>query len=282
MTYDDVLKWWKNKELKTVSDYEQALDNFQILFTCNSINIEGDNLSYHTTREIFEEQPISESGVLPRIMFEVRNQKFAFKSILRCLERKVPLSIEFLKKLHYVMLYGSYDQRRWDKGERPGEFKIGDYCVGMTDEGSAPDEVEDDIRDLFEELNTYNGDVLIAAAYMHVKFESIHPFADGNGRVGRTLLNYYLMLKGYPPMIIHNEDKSTYFMALEAYDRLGEIKGMQLFLMEQTIKTWQKRIAKPYTTKQIALARGLAPSVYKDLSDDELWELVGNYVSKIV
>lgn len=282
MNYADVLKWWQNKELKTVDDYEQVLNNFQIVFACNSINIEGDNLSYHTTREVFEEKPISESGVIPRLIFEARNQKFAFKSILRCLEKRVTLSVELLKKLHFVMLYGSYDQRRWDKGERPGEFKVGDYCIGISEEGSAPEEVESDIKELFDEVNEFEGDPIVAAAYMHARFETIHPFADGNGRVGRTLLNYYLMLKNYPPMIIHNEDKNVYFMALEAYDRLGEINGLQLFFIEQTIKTWKNRIARAYTNDQIQLARSLAPSVYNNLSDDELWGLVGNYVTKMM
>ncbi|MGE9963813.1 Fic family protein [Fusicatenibacter saccharivorans] len=49
---------------------------------------------------------------------------------------------------------------------------------------------------------------------MHLRFEEIHPFAGGNGRVGRTLLNYYLMTHDYPPMILYSEDKRTYYMAL--------------------------------------------------------------------
>lgn len=281
MTYNDVLMWWQSNELKTRLDYEQVLDNFQILFACNSMNIEGDNLSYHTTREIFEEQPLSGQGVIPRVVFEVRNQKFAFKSVLHCLVHKVPLSVELLKKIHYVMLYGSYDQNMWDKGERPGEFKIGDYRVGMIDEGSAPEDVESDIRELLNVINTFDGDPINAAAYLHAKFETIHPFADGNGRVGRTILNYYLMLRGYPPMVIHNEDKDIYFTALEAYDMLGEIKCLQTFLIEQTIKTWENRIKRPYTKEQIRLARSLAPSIYQNVSDYELWSIVGNYVKEI-
>ncbi len=282
MDYMSIVKWWQDKNLHTVDDYKTVLDNFQILFTCNSNNIEGSNISYHTTREIFEERPLSASGLTPRDIFEVRNQKFAFEFLLKALMNSVPIGIDFIKKLHYLLMYGSYDEIRWRKGERPGQFKVGDYCVGMTDEGSCPDEVVEDLSEVVEEINSTTGDILTIATYFHLKLESIHPFADGNGRVGRTLLNYFLMLHNYPPMVIYNEDKNTYYLGLEVFDRIGEISGMRDFFKEQTIKTWKNRMGKPkYTKEQIELARELAPSVYKDKTDDELWELVGNYVSKL-
>lgn len=67
---------------------------------------------------------------------------------------------------------------------------------------------------------------------------------DGNGRLGRTLLNYYLMIHDYPPTIIYNEDKDVYYMALEVFDRTGQINGFEKFLQEQTEKTWSNNFAK--------------------------------------
>jgi len=94
-----------------------------------------------------------------------------------------------------------------------------------------------------DELSEYeNKDTLKVAAYFHVRFEYIHPFADGNGRVGRTLLNYYLMLKDYPPVIIHDEDKAAYYAALDSYDESEEIEPMRLFLQKQIEKTWEKTL----------------------------------------
>lgn len=94
--------------------------------------------------------------------------------------------------------------------------------------------------DSFNEVNQSEADVLTTAAYLHLNFESIHPFADGNGRVGRILMNYYLMTHGYPPTIIHNEDKGIYYMALTVFDKTEKLDDFVEHIKEQTIKTWNK------------------------------------------
>ena len=147
-------------------------------------------------------------------------------------------------EFHRILMSGCYDSVRWDKGERPGHFKKNDYAVGMQEVGVFPDEVEDEIKDLLNEINSWDGDVLLAAAYFHARFENIHPFADGNGRTGRLLLNYYLLLQNYPPLIINSEDKNVYYLALEVYDHTEELSGLKLFLEEELNKTWQSKVNK--------------------------------------
>lgn len=80
-----------------------------------------------------------------------------------------------------------------------GEFKRHDYITGIYEIGSPASEVERELAELVEEINGYDGeDILKSAAYLHLKFEYIHPFADGNGRVGRTLTNYFLLINAHP------------------------------------------------------------------------------------
>ena len=99
-------------------------------------------------------------------------------------------------------------------------------------------ELLDDIND----LDTVNKDILKSAAYFHAKLENIHPFSDGNGRVGRLMMNYFLIIHNYPPIIIFEEDKKEYYSALEEYDKNIDLKPFITFLKEQSIKTWKNYI----------------------------------------
>ena len=130
-------------------------------------------------------------------------------------------------------------------GERPGEYKRHDYVTGREEVGASPEDVADEVRELLEELRSVASEiVLTAAAYFHAKFENIHPFADGNGRVGRLAMNYPLVLHGHPPIIIHEEDRTEYYVALEAWDARQELAPLREFLIRQTQKTWEKQIAR--------------------------------------
>ena len=140
------------------------------------------------------------------------------------------------------MTEGTYDERRYIvNGERPGEFKKHDYVTGKNEVGSQPVEVENDLAELLEEVNAIGAKApLKAGAYLHAHFENIHPFADGNGRVGRTLLNYWLMINDYPPIIVYEEDRRAYYDALQGYDEQENLPLLVQFLEAQTVKTWSR------------------------------------------
>ncbi len=161
------------------------------------------------------------------------------------------LTMELVKETHAVLAGGAYDERRFvEQGERPGEFKKHDYVTGEEEVGSLPEDVEADLAELLAELSEYEDkDTLKVAAYFHARFEYIHPFADGNGRVGRTLLNYYLMTHNHPPLIIFDEDKNAYYDALHAYDVSEELEPMAAFLRQQTERTWEKTLQREQRRK---------------------------------
>ena len=145
----------------------------------------------------------------------------------------------------------TYDSRRWQKGERPGTYKLGDYVTGKDEIVALAEDVPAEMQELINDMETVpNSKALIAAAFFHAKMENIHPFADGNGRTGRLAMNYFLVSHNHPPIVIHEEDRREYFKALEAWDNDQDLKPLIDFLRSQTVKTWKKQLDKADKTKR--------------------------------
>lgn len=197
--YSEIVNEWKQKEIKNENDLDVVLDNYKILFAYNSNVIENENTTYHDTREVFENgKIINYTGDL-RTLYEINNQKFCYEYLKPLIVKKEPLS----------------------------------------DVGVEAKDVEQYVVMLCDEVNLYRGEnPVTTSAFFHLNFESIHPFADRNGRVGRTLMNYILMINDHPPIIIYNEDKAAYYRALAVFDKTGKIDGFEQFIKEECEKTW--------------------------------------------
>ena len=247
--YTDVITYWQSLKIDSKEKLENALDNFRILFAYNSGAIENAEITYHDTREIFENgKIISFTGNL-RTIFEISNQKACYEYLLDKIIKREKISENLIKKVHELLTIGTYDERRYiSNGERPGEYKKHDYVTGREEVGTSANEVAKEIENLVNEVNSVNTNddenIIKIATYFHNKFENIHAFADGNGRVGRTLTNYILMTNNMPPLIVYDEDKKYYYAALEKYDKEDDIKSMIEFFKYQMEKTWEKTLGK--------------------------------------
>lgn len=248
--YSQVVELWQSYKIASAADLDKYLDSFRILFAFHSGKIENGEITYQDTREIFENGRVLNYTGNPRTLFEQQNQRLCYEFLKEKIIKKEPLSIELVMEIHKVLTGGTYDERRYiENEERPGEFKMHDYAIGVHEVGSAAKNVEKDLMELIAEVNAYEGkDVLKAAAYFHARFEYIHPFADGNGRVGRALMNYYLMTHNHPPLIVYNEDKRMYYECLQKYDETEDLNPLYEFLKYETEKTWEKAIKKKETT----------------------------------
>lgn len=241
--YEKILDFWREKKISSAEELEAAINGKIISLAYHSGKIENNSVTYNATREIFEHDGVVKYTGDLRTLFEIKNAKDAFKFFLRCFREKSPLDKNFILKLHEELTKNTYDERRWKIGERPGTFKKNDYVIGIGETGALPEDVDAEISDLLEEIKIFDEKKIITvAAYFHAKFENIHPFADGNGRVGRLALNYFFVRKNHPPIIIHEEDRNEYFAALESWDVAQELEPMKIFLIEQTIKTWRRNI----------------------------------------
>lgn len=243
--YEKTLVWWKEKKIETDAQLAEVLNGHSIAFAYHSGKIENDKITYNDTREIFENDGVTAYTGDLRTLFEIRNAKLANELFLTSFGEKRRMDEALVKEFQKLLTMNTYDARRWQLGERPGEYKKHDYVTGREEIGAAPEDVQEEMAELMDELqDLMQEDALTAAAYFHVKFENIHPFADGNGRTGRLAMNYLLVMLGHPPIVVHEEDRKEYYAALEAWDTKQDLKVMISFLRSQTVKTWRKRVEK--------------------------------------
>lgn len=238
-----VCKLWESKNVTNSSELEAAINGKVINLAYHSNKIENDNVTYNDTREIFERDGVTSYTGDLRTLFEIRNSKDAMENFYNAFDRKIAMSHDFVKEIQKQLTKNTYDTRRYKNGERPGSYKKHDYVTGKLEVGSMPEDVEGDMDELLSELMEIpEGKILISAAYFHVQFENIHPFSDGNGRTGRLLMNYLMVLHNHPPIIIFEEDRKDYYDALEQWDSQQDLQPMIDFLKVEAVKTWRREL----------------------------------------
>lgn len=190
----------------------------QIDLTYNSNHIEGSRLSHEQTRYIFETNTIgvTQEAVNVNDIVETVNH---FRCIDLIIEHATDeLSIDFIKELHKVLKTGTSDSRKnW--------FAVGDYKRLPNEVGGEETCPPEQVAERMEEMlaNYQNSkqqfeDILD----LHVRFERIHPFQDGNGRVGRLIMFKECLCSGIVPFIITDELKMFYYRGLSEW---GHVNG---------------------------------------------------------
>lgn len=183
---------------------EQQKEELAITFTYNTNAIEGSTISEAEVRGIILDKESPSKSLRDIHEAEAHNAVF-----LEMLEQRTPISNPLLLKWHKNIFNRS-------KPEQAGKYREYNVKVGSY---IAPDYREVKklmnklIRFIIEEMDNINQVEL--AAIVHYRFEKIHPFADGNGRIGRLLMNHILWFSGYPILIIEYKKRNFYYRALE-------------------------------------------------------------------
>lgn len=179
----------------------------QIDLTYNSNHIEGSRLTHDQTRFIFETKTlgVTDEAVKVDDIIETVNH---FRCIDLIIEgARMKLTESFIKQLHFILKSGTTDsQKSWFK---VGDYKMLENQVGGT-ETVKPSEVADAIKALLKEYNSRSKITFDDILDFHVRFESIHPFQDGNGRVGRLIMFKECLKHNIVPFIITEELKMFY------------------------------------------------------------------------
>lgn len=187
----------------------------QIDLTYNSNHMEGSRLTRNQTRYIFETNTVGVEN-------EVLNVDDVIETVnhFRCIDLVIDhaddiLSEKFIKELHLTLKNGTSDSRKdW--------FAVGEYKkipneVGGMDT-ALPEEVADKMKTLLKEYNVIKEKTLEDILDFHVKFERIHPFQDGNGRVGRLIMFKECLKHNIVPFIIEDNLKLFYYRGLKEWD----------------------------------------------------------------
>lgn len=207
------------KEQKASKTKGSIYHRIQIDLTYNSNHIEGSRLTHDQTRYIFETNTIgiTDNSVNVDDIIETTNHFRAIDYIIENTDSK--LTETYIKHLHFLLKSGTSDERKdW--------FRVGDYKklpneVGGNDT-TEPENVHKEIKALLKEYNAKKRPELEDIIDFHQRFESIHPFQDGNGRVGRLIMFRECLRNGHVPFIITDELKMYYYNGLRNWP---EIKG---------------------------------------------------------
>ena len=188
----------------------------QIDLTYNSNHIEGSRLTHDETRYIFETNTIglSEKAVNVDDIIETSNH-------FRCIDYMIDnahlvLSEKYIKELHFLLKSGTSDSRLdW--------FKVGEYKKLANEVGgidtTKPQAVAKEMKALLDSYNTKREKRLEDIIAFHVAFERIHPFQDGNGRVGRLIMFGECLKHNITPFIIDEEHKLFYYRGLKEWNK---------------------------------------------------------------
>jgi Fic family protein len=207
---------------------KDILDRFTANFTYESNAIEGNSLTLKDVNLVLFE------GIIPngknlREIYETRNTRRANELLF---DNKIKIDIESIIRLHKVLTI--------DTGIATGFKKWPNFLIMRHVKTTSPENVERDMNELVSwYCHNEKEHPLKLAAEFHSRFEKIHPFEDGNGRVGRILINAILLEKGYPPLIIRKTMRQSYFNALETFDA-GHKDKMFRFLIEKMESSFEK------------------------------------------
>ena len=202
----------------------------------NSNAIENSTLTLKETEKILMEMEISRNVSL-REVFEAKNLARVINHTKKNL-KNAEITEEIILLLHKMLISG-IDDNIAGRFRNKGEYvRVGTYIA------PAPEHVEVMIKELlFEYSNNLTQYFIDKIAKFHLEFESIHPFCDGNGRIGRVLLNYQLMRFGFPMIIIRNKEKKEYYKSFRDYRESKNSKTLGKIIFLAIAESLHKRIA---------------------------------------
>lgn len=201
----------------------------------NSNAIENSTLTLKETEKILLEMEVSRD-VSVREVFEAKNLARVMEYMREKVKEK-QLDSDILLFLHKMLISGINDKIA-------GRFRQkGEYVRVGTHIAPSPEHVNRMIELLFDNyISTIEGFIIDKISKFHLDFETIHPFNDGNGRIGRVIINYHLQMLGFPVIILRDRDKKDYYEGFRNYNDNQNVKLMEKVVTLALTESLHKRI----------------------------------------
>jgi len=202
----------------------------------NSNAIENSTLTLEETDKILLQIEIDRS-ITEREIFEAKNLAKVV-SYIENKSKESELNFDIILFLHKMLISNISDDIAGRFRKKDEWVRVGDYIAPN------PLEVEERLQKVITEYNSNTSESIIKKiAKFHLSFEYIHPFCDGNGRIGRVLNNYLLLRDGYVAINIKFIDRQMYYDAFREFQKMGHTKIMEIIVAKALTNSYHKRLA---------------------------------------
>jgi len=210
--------------LKFILDRPDLYDEFLLVLTYNTNSIEGSTLNENETGAIlFQNKVLPNKSLTEQI--EVKNHQAAFHFLMQYLKKAEKIDEDLILKLHSILMNGIRDDAGFYR-------RHGVRIVGANVPTANYVKVPELMENLVKEINAREKDVIRHVSKIHYSFEKIHPFSDGNGRIGRLVLCAMLICANFPPALIKQENKQLYYTYLQKAQTSGDSSLLEDFMCE--------------------------------------------------
>ena len=238
---------------------KKLLEDIRLRHTYHSDAIEGNTLTLRETKLVLEEG-VTIGGKSLKDHIEARNDAEAFDLIIELVNEKKSISQDVIQRIHEMVTKGILKDS--------GKYRTGN--VRITGSSTTPPTYSKIVKlmdEYVQNIKKIKLNPIKKAAFIHHGLVWIHPFYDGNGRVARLLNNFYLMKKGYPPIVLKKEDRKKYYNALNKADH-GDLSSFANFVARAVNESLQYYISAFIEEEHLVSLRELAK--YSPYSQDYL------------